>query len=67
MTLKMKVIGYWVTTTLIALETLAGGVTDLMHGRTDLFSGPRVVDVVTSLGYRCMCSRSSGSGRYREP
>src|SRR6266536_466246 len=51
MTSKMKVIGYWVTTILIALETLAGGVTDLMHGRTDLFSGPRVVDVVTSLGY----------------
>src|SRR6266536_3542674 len=44
MTSKMKVIGYWVTTILIALETLAGG-------RTDLFSGPRVVDVVTSLGY----------------
>src|SRR6266702_8594345 len=51
MTLKMKVIGYWVTTALIALETLAGGVTDLMHGRTNLFSGPHVVDVVTSLGY----------------
>ena len=51
MTSKMKVICYWVTTALIALETLAGGVTDLMHGRTNLFSGPRVVDVVTSLGY----------------
>jgi len=51
MTSKMKVIGYWVTTILIALETLAGGVTDLMHGRTNLFSGPLVVDVVTSLGY----------------
>ena len=51
MTSKMRVIGYWVTTILIALETLAGGVTDLMHGRTNLFSGPSVVDVVTSLGY----------------
>ena len=51
MTSKMKVIGYWVTAILIALETLAGGVTDLMHGRTNLFSGPRVADVVTSLGY----------------
>src|SRR6266567_7216187 len=51
MTSKMKVIGYWVTTILIALETLAGGVTDLMHGPTNLFSGPRVVDVITSLGY----------------
>ncbi len=51
MTSKMKVIGYRVTTILIMLETLAGGVTDLMHGRTNLFSGPHVVDVVTSLGY----------------
>jgi hypothetical protein len=42
---------YWATTGLIALETLAGGVTDLIHGRTNLFSGPRVADVVTSLGY----------------
>jgi hypothetical protein len=49
--MKRKMIGYWVTTTLIALETLAGGVTDLTHGRTNLFSGPRVADVVTSLGY----------------
>ena len=51
MTSKMKVICYWVTTILIALETLAGGVTDLMRGRANLLSGPRVVDVVTSLGY----------------
>jgi len=39
------------TTTLIALETLAGGVTDLVHGRTMLVSGPLVVDVVMHLGY----------------
>jgi len=38
-------------TTLIALETFAGGVVDLTHGRTNVFSGPRVADVVTSLGY----------------
>jgi uncharacterized membrane protein YphA (DoxX/SURF4 family) len=51
MTSKMKVIGYWVTTILIALETLAGGFTDLMHGRANIFNGPYVADVVTSLGY----------------
>jgi hypothetical protein len=49
--LKAKLIIYWVTTMLIALETLAGGVVDLAHGRTNVFSGPLVVDVVTKLGY----------------
>ncbi len=49
--MKAKRIIYWVTTTLIALETLAGGLVDLAHGRTNVFSGPLVVDVVTKLGY----------------
>jgi DoxX-like family len=49
--MKIKAIGYWVATALIALETLAGGVADLIHGRTELFSGPRAADVLTSLGY----------------
>jgi hypothetical protein len=51
MTVKMRVIGYWAATTLIALETLAGGAVDLAHGRILVFSGPSVVDVVTHLGY----------------
>jgi hypothetical protein len=42
---------YWATTSLIALETFLGGVADLTHGRTGLFSGPFVTQVVTSLGY----------------
>jgi len=46
-----KTIAYWTTTTLIALETFAGGLTDLTHGRTDLVSGPFVADVVTGVGY----------------
>ena len=33
---KMKVIGYWVTTAVVALELLAGGVTDLVHGEQTL-------------------------------
>jgi DoxX-like family len=40
-----------VATVLIGLETLAGGATDLMHGRTSLVSGPFVLDVITHLGY----------------
>ncbi|MGH7868505.1 MAG: DoxX family protein [Candidatus Dormibacteraceae bacterium] len=49
--MKIKTILYWLTTTLIALETFAGGVVDLTHGRTGVFNGPRVADVVSSLGY----------------
>jgi hypothetical protein len=47
--MKAKHILYWTTTSLIALETFAGGVMDLTHGRTNVFSGPTVVEVVTSL------------------
>jgi hypothetical protein len=36
---SMKLIGYWTATTLIGLKTLAGGVTDLAHGRESLVSG----------------------------
>ena len=42
--MKAKPIGYWVTTTVIGLETLAGGVTDLIRGRTMLVAGPFVAD-----------------------
>ena len=46
-----KIVAYWVLTVLIAVETLVGGVTDLIHGRTLLLYGPPVVDIVTHLGY----------------
>jgi hypothetical protein len=49
--MKLKLIGYWVTTAAIALETLAGGVTDLMHGGTELVAGQPVVQIVTHEGY----------------
>jgi DoxX-like family len=48
---KAKTLLYWTTTCLIALETFAGGVMDLTHGRTGVVSGPFVTQVVTSLGY----------------
>src|SRR5438034_126534 len=38
--MKMKGIGYWATTSIVALELLAGGVTDLVHGRTSLVAAP---------------------------
>src|SRR5262245_13644853 len=49
--MTMKSLAYWVATTLIALETFVGGITDLMHGGTELVAGPPVVGIVTHLGY----------------
>jgi hypothetical protein len=48
---NVKSVVYWIATALIALETLAGGATDIAHGRATLVTGTPVVDVVTSLGY----------------
>ncbi len=48
---KLKGIGYWATTIIIALELLAGGVTDLIHGPALLFVGEPVVSVLAQLGY----------------
>jgi len=49
--MKMKGISYWATTIIVALELLAGGVTDLIHGPALLFAGDPVVLVVAQLGY----------------
>jgi uncharacterized membrane protein YphA (DoxX/SURF4 family) len=49
--MKTKMIGYWVTTIIVALELLVGGVTDLVHGREVLFVGQPVAEVLTQLGY----------------
>lgn len=48
---KALVIAYWTVTVLVALETLVGGVADVMHSRTVLVAGPPVADVITHLGY----------------
>jgi hypothetical protein len=49
--MKMKLIGYWVTTVAIVFEALAGGLTDIIHGPALLFAGGPVVQVVARLGY----------------
>ncbi|GHO48052.1 DoxX family protein [Ktedonospora formicarum] len=49
--LNLKMAGYWVTTIIITLELLAGGVTDLIHGPALLFVGDPVVLVLAQLGY----------------
>ena len=61
--MKVKSIGFWVATTLIASETFVGGVTDLVHGRTVLVAGPSVVGVVTHLGYPVYILTILASGR----
>ena len=48
---KLKGIGYWVATIIIALELLAGGVADLIHGPALLFAGDPVVLILARLGY----------------
>jgi hypothetical protein len=48
---NLRSVAYWIATVLIAAETLAGGATDLAHGRGLVVAGAPVVDVVTSLGY----------------
>ncbi|GCE29162.1 hypothetical protein KDA_46460 [Dictyobacter alpinus] len=49
--MKAKIITYWVTTAIITLELLAGGISDLVHSGTMLVAGDPVVDVMTRLGY----------------
>jgi uncharacterized membrane protein YphA (DoxX/SURF4 family) len=49
--MRAKALGYWATTLFVALELLAGGLTDLVHGREALVAGQPVVAVITHLGY----------------
>lgn len=49
--MKIRSACYWIATGFIALETFVGGIIDLTHGRTAVFSGPSVDEVITALGY----------------
>ena len=49
--MNTKWIAYWLTTAIIGFETVAGGLTDLFHGRVALVSGPYAVEIITHLGY----------------
>ena len=49
--MKARLVAYWVTTALIASELIAGGLTDMVHGREMLVAGLPVVDVLRQLGY----------------
>jgi len=49
--MKIRPIAYRTVTAIIAGETLAGGITDLIQGRESLVAGRPVVDVVAQLGY----------------
>ena len=58
-----KTVAYWAVTVLIALETLVGGVADVVHGRAILVAGPPVSDIVTHLGYPLYFLRIIGVGK----
>jgi uncharacterized membrane protein YphA (DoxX/SURF4 family) len=47
----MKTMSYWVVTIIVVFELLAGGLTDLIHGRTILVVGEPVAEVIAHLGY----------------
>jgi uncharacterized membrane protein YphA (DoxX/SURF4 family) len=49
--MRLKLIVYWVATAVVAGEQLAGGLTDLIHGGTNVVSGPSVVLLMERLGY----------------
>jgi uncharacterized membrane protein YphA (DoxX/SURF4 family) len=49
--MKTRRIGYWATTTIVALELLVGGASDLVHGRALLVIGDPVAQVLAYLGY----------------
>jgi hypothetical protein len=49
--MSTKALGYWATTSFVALELLAGGLTDLVHGPQALVAGQPVVTFITQLGY----------------
>jgi uncharacterized membrane protein YphA (DoxX/SURF4 family) len=49
--MKLKEIGYWVTTVIVVSELLAGGVTDLIRGDTMLVVGQPVVQILEHEGY----------------
>jgi uncharacterized membrane protein YphA (DoxX/SURF4 family) len=49
--MKIKTTCYWVATAAIALETLVGGITDLVHGQAMLFFGGSVVQIIVHEGY----------------
>ena len=58
--MKMKGIGFWATTSTVALELVAGGMTDLVHGRTSLVAGQPVAEVLEHLGYPAYLLRILG-------
>jgi len=48
---RLKSIGYWATTAIVAFELLVGGTADLVHGPILLFAGDPAVQVMEQLGY----------------
>ena len=67
--MEAKVIGYWATTSILALEALVGGVVGLTNGREMVVAGTPIDDVMAHLWLpRVLCQDPrdlGGTGRYR--
>jgi hypothetical protein len=46
-----KTLAFWTATAIVTLELIAGGASDLAHGRELVLAGDPVVDVLAHLGY----------------
>ena len=58
--MEAKVIGYWATTSILALEALVGGVVGLTNEREMVVAGTPIDDVMAHLGYPAYFARILG-------
>ncbi len=49
--MSTKTLAFWMATAVITAELIAGGVTDLAHGREVIIAGQPVVETLNHLGY----------------
>jgi uncharacterized membrane protein YphA (DoxX/SURF4 family) len=58
--MNTRTIGYWTTTTILAVEALVGGVVGLTNGREMVVAGAPIDDVMAHLGYPVYFARILG-------
>ncbi len=58
--MEAKAIGYWATTSILALEALVGGAVGLTNGREMVVAGTPIDDVMAHLGYPAYFARIIG-------
>ena len=58
--METRAIGYWASTSILALEALVGGVVGLTNGREMVVAGTPIDDVMAHLGYPAYFARILG-------